>query len=118
MALVDSNYCFLTVDVGAYGREGDSNIFKRSPLGQLHNNKLNVPGVKKLPNEDYGQEQPFVIVGDEAFGLNQNLLRLCPRKTWMSRKKFLICDCQELGVLWNAHLGYYPINGGCFIPIY
>lgn len=33
MALVDSNYCFLIVDVGAYGQEGDSNIFKRSPLG-------------------------------------------------------------------------------------
>ncbi|XP_029342138.1 uncharacterized protein LOC115033537 [Acyrthosiphon pisum] len=81
MVLVDSNYCFLTVDVGAYGREGDSNIFKRSPLGQqLYANKLNVPGVKKLPNDDHGQEQPFVIVGDEAFGLHQNLLRPYPRK--------------------------------------
>lgn len=78
MALVDSNYCFMTVD----GREGDSNIFKRSPLGQqLYDNKLNVPGVRKLPNDDNGEAQPFVIVGDEAFGLHQNLLRPYPEKS-------------------------------------
>jgi len=88
MALVDSNYCFLTVDVGAYGREGDSNIFKRSPLGQqLYDNKLNVPGVRKLPNDDNGEAQLFVIVGDEAFGLHQNLLRPYPRKNLDIQKK-------------------------------
>jgi len=80
--LVDSNYCFLAVDVGVYGREGDSNIFKRSPLGQqLYDSKLNVPGVKKLPNDNHGQEKPFIIVGDEMFGLHQNLLRSYPKNT-------------------------------------
>lgn len=48
---------------------------------------MNVPAAKKLPNDDNGQEQPFVIVGDEAFGLHQNLLRPYPRKNLDVQKK-------------------------------
>jgi len=33
MVLVDSNYCFFSIDVGDFGGEGDPNIFKKSPLG-------------------------------------------------------------------------------------
>lgn len=70
------------MDVGAYGgREGDSNVFKKSPFRkQPYENQLNVPGVGKLPNDDNGQERPFVIVADEVFGLHEKLLRPYPRK--------------------------------------
>jgi hypothetical protein len=27
LALVDANYCFIAVDVGAVGKTGDSNVF-------------------------------------------------------------------------------------------
>jgi len=44
MALVDSNYCFFSIDVGSYGREGDPNIFKKSPLGKkLYDRQLDIP---------------------------------------------------------------------------
>lgn len=88
MALVDSNYCFLSIDVGAYGREGDPNVFKKSPLGKkLYDRQLDIPLPKKLPNDDDGVEQPFVIVGDEAFALHENLLRPYPRKNLDLKKK-------------------------------
>jgi len=88
MALVDSNYCFLSIDVGAYGREGDPNIFKKSPLGKkLYDRQLDIPCEKKLPNDNGGKEQPFVIVGDEAFALHENLLRPYPRKNLDIRKR-------------------------------
>jgi len=89
MALVDSNYCFLSIDVGAYGREGDPNVFKNSPFGKkLYNRQLDIPLPKKLPNDDDGVEQPLiVIVGDEAFALHENLLRPYPRKNLDLKKK-------------------------------
>jgi len=75
MAVVDANYCFTIVDVGSYGREGDTNIFKQSTFGkQLYNNSLNLPPSTNLPNTD-GPALPYVLIGDEAFGIHQHLLR-------------------------------------------
>jgi len=33
LALVDANYCFIAVDVGAFGKSSDSNVFKKSNIG-------------------------------------------------------------------------------------
>ncbi|XP_050064293.1 uncharacterized protein LOC126553165 [Aphis gossypii] len=35
MAVADANLQFITIDVGSYGREGDSNIFKECPFGKM-----------------------------------------------------------------------------------
>ena len=43
-ALVDGNYCFRYIDVGANGNAGDSTIFKDSTLRQaLENNTIGFP---------------------------------------------------------------------------
>lgn len=34
MAVVDADYCFTTIDVGTYGREGDSTDCKECPFGK------------------------------------------------------------------------------------
>lgn len=44
MAIADSNYCFRFIDVGAFGHQGDSNIFKATGFGKkLYNQTLNLP---------------------------------------------------------------------------
>lgn len=60
--MVDADYCFKYIDVGADGRANDSTIFKQSQLNiALENNLLNWP-------------LDGVCVGDDAFPLRHNLL--------------------------------------------
>lgn len=46
LAMVDANYKFVAIDVGSYGREGDSGIFLKSTMGQQILN-----GVFKFPED-------------------------------------------------------------------
>ncbi|CAI6356703.1 unnamed protein product [Macrosiphum euphorbiae] len=78
MAVVDANLNFIFIDVGAYGREADSNVFRQSVFGKkLYTNQLQIPDPVSLPLTE-NNLQPFVFVADEAFGLHTNLLRSYP----------------------------------------
>ncbi|XP_008180130.1 protein ALP1-like [Acyrthosiphon pisum] len=78
MAIADANLCFIAIDFGAYGKEGDSNVFKESCFGKkLYSNQLKLPELANLPNTNE-HPQPFVFIGDEAFALHSNLLRPYP----------------------------------------
>ncbi|XP_068083809.1 uncharacterized protein [Anabrus simplex] len=74
LALVDSNYKFIAVDIGAFGSNSDGGIFQNSNLGKaLETKNLNIPENKNLPGTDI--HLPHVIVGDEAFPLKTYLMR-------------------------------------------
>ena len=80
MALVDADYQFVFVDIGQYGSNGDSGVFKGSWFGQNYmNGTLNLPGPKQLPNYPRGGALPHCIVADEAFPLHMDLLRPFPK---------------------------------------
>lgn len=80
MAVADANLCFVAIDVGAYGREGDSTVFRDCALGKkLYGGTLNLPEPKHLPGMTT-RPQPFVMIGDEAFRLHTNLLRPFPAR--------------------------------------
>lgn len=65
MAVVDADYSFISIDVGAFGKEGDSTVFKQSPFGKkLYAEQLNLPAPANLPNT-IDSPQPFVLIGDE-----------------------------------------------------
>jgi len=81
LALVDANYCFIAVGVGAFGKSSDSNVFKKSNVGRkLQSNQLGIPGSRPLPNDENGKGMPFVVVGDEAFALSEHVLRPYPNR--------------------------------------
>ncbi|KAK4879944.1 hypothetical protein RN001_008090 [Aquatica leii] len=68
------NIRFHRLHVGFYGRNSDGNVFAKSTLGKLlENKKLNVPADTPLTENE--RNLPYTIVGDEAFLLKTYLLR-------------------------------------------
>ena len=79
LALVDANYCFIAVDVGAFGKT--SNVFKKSNIGRkVESNQLGIARSRPLPNDENGKCMPFVVVGDEAFALSEHVLWPYPNR--------------------------------------
>lgn len=77
LALVDAQYKFTIVDVGAFGKNSDGGILSHSNFGKaLEKNKLNIPNNRELPGTN--EKLPYVIIGDEAFPLKNYLLRPYP----------------------------------------
>lgn len=74
LALVDTNYKFLVVDTGAYGKEGDARIFPKSNLGKsISTGEFKFLEPKCLPNTDVVLSHVFV--GDEEFKLTETMMR-------------------------------------------
>nr|XP_026485901.1 uncharacterized protein LOC113393302 [Vanessa tameamea] len=76
-----SNYCFISIDVGSFGKEADSNVFRSSNFGQkLYHDMTDLPEDKILSGTIV-PTLPFVLVADEAFALHKNVMRPYPNKT-------------------------------------
>ena len=72
MALVDANYKFIWVSVGANGSASDAQVFNHSELRtMLEENNLGLLDADTLPGDD--RNTPFLLIGDDAF----------PLRTWM-----------------------------------
>ncbi|KAL3243016.1 hypothetical protein MRX96_020693 [Rhipicephalus microplus] len=77
MAVVDSQYVFRLVNVGAPGRFSDGGISQDSPIGErLHEGELSLPQAAMLLRS--GRVCPHVFVGDEAFQLRPDFMRPLP----------------------------------------
>lgn len=89
MALADSNYRFIYVHIGSYGKDCDSNIFKNSLLWTgIKNNEVRIPEEKCLRGTT-SPKVPYFLVGDEAFGLDRHLLRpYCEKNLTLEKKIF------------------------------
>ncbi|CAH1967192.1 unnamed protein product [Acanthoscelides obtectus] len=75
LAVVDTSYRFRYVDIAAYGKECDSSVFKESTFFHaLNSDSLYTPCPKCLPGTE-NPAVPYILVGDEAFGLSDKLLR-------------------------------------------
>jgi hypothetical protein len=110
MAWIDADYKFIFVDIGSYGSSNDSTIFRHSNMGKkLENGELNIPIASTLPNDDNGTPMPFVVVGDEAFGISKHVFRPFPRKNFSIKKKFST-------IWWNVLSASYQVNGAFLSP--
>jgi len=80
LAMVDANYKFIVVDIGSFGKEGDSGIFLKSNIGQkILNGTFGFPEQCQLPGSD--KVAPHVIVCDEAFRFHKHILKPYTRKS-------------------------------------
>lgn len=73
LAMVDANCKFLFVDIGAFGKEGDSSIFSSSVMGNKVYSGTLFPADEVLPNSN--KKLPYVVIGDEAFRLHRHLMK-------------------------------------------
>lgn len=63
------------VDVGSYGKDSDSTVFRNSLFwNNLERNNLNIPVSSQIPGV-VNISLPYAFVVDEAFGLDTHLLR-------------------------------------------
>lgn len=77
LAVADSKYRFLIVDIGAFGRESDGGVFSRSEFGKsLECKTSGIPESGCLPGTNINV--PYVFIGDEAFPLKPYLMRPFP----------------------------------------
>lgn len=74
MGICDADYNLIYIDVGVNGRHSDGGIFKNCSFSKaLNRNLLNIPSAIPLPERQTAV--PFVLVGDDAFAMNQHLLK-------------------------------------------
>ena len=82
LAVVGPNYEFLYADVGANGRMSDGGIWNRCRMKEClqqaaNENTLNIPAPAPLPGRH--SVVPYVLVGDDAFGLTEYLMKPFPK---------------------------------------
>ena len=74
LALVDANYKFMYVDVGAYGADSDAGIFRECGLYHaLEQDKAGLPASQPLQDGD--TDIPYFLVGDDAFALRSWMMK-------------------------------------------
>ncbi|XP_046864372.1 protein ALP1-like [Xenia sp. Carnegie-2017] len=86
LALVDANYKFIYVDVGAAGRSGDAGVFRDSALKRaLSSNILNLPSPQNV--QGIATKIHCHIVGDDAFPMSTNLMKPYPHRNLEKGKR-------------------------------
>jgi hypothetical protein len=65
LAVVDADYCFVTIDVGTVGKSRDSSVFNNTDIRRkLELGQVGIPGSRPFSNDNSGKCMPFVIIGD------------------------------------------------------
>lgn len=85
--VVDANYSFLCVDIGAYGTNSDGGTFQNTDFGSaVIEDSLLVPDEAHLPiinqkaKKVQNEKLPFVFIADDAYPLRENLLKPFPQR--------------------------------------
>ena len=74
LGVVDADYNFLWVNVGALRSMSDAGVFNGSSLNRkIEEGALGLPNADPLPNDD--QDTPYFFVGDDALALRPNMIK-------------------------------------------
>ena len=81
LGLVDADYKFMYLDVGAVGSESDAGIFSQTRLKNLlEHTQANLPPPEPLSTVPDGCPVGYFIVGDDAFALTNWMLKPYPNR--------------------------------------
>jgi len=74
MAIVDTNYCFIYVNVGCQGHISDGGVFRNTEFyTKLENDDLYLPQDEALPGRKI--LVPYMPVADDAFPLTRHIMK-------------------------------------------
>ena len=74
---MDAEYNFVYVNCGAKGKSSDSGVYQETSFYKaLNEQQLNLPDPEPLIQG--GPSVPYVLVGDSAFALSENMMRPYP----------------------------------------
>ena len=77
---MDFNYKFVFVDIGCNRRASDGGFFGSTSLAMgIRNKNLALPCPRPLPDRQVAV--PYVIVADDAFPLQENIMKPYPNKS-------------------------------------
>lgn len=85
LAIVDANAQFIAYDLGSAGSQSDGGIYKYGSLGQICKSD-SFPSPGRIGQSTF-PSIPYFILGDDAFGLDTNLMRPYPHRTAMGDEK-------------------------------
>ena len=78
LAICDARYCFSFVDIGSYGSNNDSGVFRNSKMGNLlENNQMGIPEASHKEG-CLLDPLPYFLLGDEIFCFKTWLMKPCP----------------------------------------
>jgi hypothetical protein len=90
------------VDIGRYGKDCDSTIFKRYTLWTSVQTNAAITRDRPLAGTE-GPNVPYLFVGDEGFALNKNIPRpFGGSKLSVETKECATIACAEREGMWNA----------------
>ncbi len=102
--MVDDDYNFIYVDVGAEGKAADGGIWRQTSLSQhleSPRNKLNVPLPCHLPT--FPGELPYFLAADSAFALSSSVQKPYPNiGLTRSRRVYNYRLCRARRIVENA----------------
>lgn len=95
LIVVDANYKIIYANIGCQGRISDGGVFNNCMLIKKINDKsLNLPESSPLPGRQL--PIPYFFVGDEAFPINENVMKVYSGFHAIgSIKEYIIIDVVE-----------------------
>ena len=113
MALVDSDYKFIWVDVGYNGGSSDSQIWAQCELNRrIEDGDIDLPPEKPLPHDD--RNSPYFVVADDAFALKTYVMKQYRNPVGNAQKVFNYRISRGRLVVENA-FGILAQRLGCFL---
>ncbi len=110
LALVDADYKFIWVSVGARGSSSDAGLFDNCDFKTaLEDGTINFPQPDPLPGDD--QPMPYFIIGDDAFPLRTWLMKPYSKRTMPDEERifnYRVCRARRIvengfGILANRY---------------